>query len=76
MYFDYKEINCRTNWLDNLEEFNQWLMYNQKQCLPKGACGQDVFTTSGHKELLLKKYPDFQSAYEAFKAEWKDYRDC
>lgn len=55
-------------WIGGFEDFIGWLSSEQRKCIPRGPCGQDVMTTSGVRGLM-GKYPTFFAAYHAWETE-------
>lgn len=55
----------RDHWFDGFQDFGAWLAGEQRKCIPRGPCGQDMLTTSGYHGLT-RKYPTFESALEAW----------
>lgn len=58
-------------WVGNIQEFLAWLGSEQRKCVPKGICGQDLMTTSGMRGLI-GKYPTFEDAYNAYMKELEE----
>ncbi|GAA0840591.1 hypothetical protein GCM10008915_36450 [Bifidobacterium pullorum subsp. gallinarum] len=59
-------IYTKDNWFAGFQDFGAWLSQEQRKCVPRGPCGQDVLTTSGARGLMAK-YPTFYDAYRAWK---------
>lgn len=55
----------RDYWLGGFQDFGGWLASEQRKCIPRGPCGQDMLTTSGYHGLM-RKYPTFESALDAW----------
>lgn len=57
-------------WIAGMGDFLAWLNRQQRECIPKGPCGQDVLTTSGARGLTAR-YPTFADAYSKWASDMR-----